>query len=172
MFFINSRNPVGTTLCEQRFIFLHIDESLQIVLILFDNWPQLMRSTIPRLRKILIIISAGKSSSFKVDIFLKYLLQSSKFFFSFFSLGAMKNMPVSVGHRAQYKFVICTYLTTNSQSSRRHLASRGSCVYVRSCSHSSLPVHFIYRTRATNRRSRIIAAPSKKHANFCFLFHF
>ena len=29
-----------------------------------------------------------------------------------------------------------------------------------------------YRTRATNRRSQIIAAPSKKHANFCFLFHF
>ena len=134
MFFISSRNPVGTTLREQRFIFLHIDESLQIVLILFDNWPQLMRSAIPRLRKILIIISAGKSSSFKVDIFLKYLLQSSKVYFLFF-FRCNENMPVSVGHRAQYKFIICTYLTTNSQSSHRHLASRGSCVYVRSCSH-------------------------------------
>ena len=29
-----------------------------------------------------------------------------------------------------------------------------------------------YHTRATNRRSQIIAASSKKHANFCFLFHF
>ena len=31
---------------------------------------------------------------------------------------------------------------------------------------------FIYRTCAIIVRSRIIAAPSKKHANFCFLFHF
>ena len=29
-----------------------------------------------------------------------------------------------------------------------------------------------YSMRTTNRRSQIVAAPSKKHANFCFLFHF
>ena len=46
-----------------------------------------------------------------------------------------------------------------------------SCQLVREWSYQYVYI-YIYRTRAMANCSRIITAPHKKHAIFCFLFHF